>query len=90
MSALDRLKMIQAQYKQVWSGINTEYTGRPGTSNLTNTTRKFRALPLLEVEDQRSILFGKVFTTLKNIEQEFPLLLPNSADAKSRTTTNFY
>ena len=51
MSALDRLKMIQAQYKQIWNGINTEYTGRPGTSNLTNTTRKFRALPLLEVED---------------------------------------
>jgi len=86
MSALDRLKMIQAQYKQSWTGINAEYTGRPGTSNLTNQTRKFRALPLLEVEDARSVLFAKIFDTLKNIEAEFPLLLPSGNDAKSRTT----
>lgn len=90
MSALDRLKMIQLQYKQVWNGINTEYTGRPGTSNLTNATRKFRPLPHLETEDERNILFQKVMDTLKNMEQEFPLLLPSGTDAKSRTTQNFY
>jgi hypothetical protein len=36
MSALDRLKLVQAQFKTQWTGIPTEYTDRPGTSNLTN------------------------------------------------------
>ena len=41
MSALDRLKMIQAQYKAQWIGINTDYTGRPGTSTMCNKERHF-------------------------------------------------
>lgn len=90
MSSLDRLKMIQQQFKQNWTGINTEYTGRPGTSNLTNTTRKFKQFPQMEVEDERNALVLKILETLKNIEQEHPLLLPAGNDAKSRTTQNFY
>lgn len=82
--------MIQYQQKQVWIGISTEYTGRPGTSNLTNQSRKFRALPHLEIEDERNQLFIKIMDTLKNIEAEYPLLLPTGTDAKSRTTQNFY
>jgi len=57
---------------------------------LTNTTRRFRALPLLEIEDARSVLLAKLLDTLKNIEQEFPLLVPSGNDAKARTTQNFY
>lgn len=30
MSALDRLKSIQATFKQKWNGIDTRATGRPG------------------------------------------------------------
>ena len=41
MSPLDRLKMIQAQFKAVWVGINTDYSGRPGTSLMCNTERTF-------------------------------------------------
>jgi hypothetical protein len=80
MSALDRLKMIQAQFKQTWVGINTEYSGRPGTSNMTNTTRKFRPLPLLDAENDRNTLFCRIFETLKNIESEHALLIPSGND----------
>ena len=41
MSALDRLKMIQAQYKAQWIGINPDYCGRPGTSTMCNKERTF-------------------------------------------------
>ena len=90
MSSLDRLKLIQQQFKQGWQGISTEHTGRPGTSNLCNQTRKFREFPQAELEEGRNTLFMKVFDTLRNIEQEHPLLIPNANDAKSRTTSNFY
>lgn len=33
--------MIQAQFKARWVGINTDYTGRPGTSLMCNTDRTF-------------------------------------------------
>jgi hypothetical protein len=35
---------------------------------LTNTKRKFRPLPHLDVEEERNMLFQKIFETLKNIE----------------------
>jgi len=57
---------------------------------MTNSNRKFRPLPLLEIEEERNQLFIKIFETLKNIETEYPLLLPTGNDAKSRTTQNFY
>ena len=34
MSALDRLKCIQNNFRQQWNGINCEISGRPGKSNL--------------------------------------------------------
>ena len=40
MSAIDRLKQIQANFKATWGGIQCDKTGRPGTANITNTTRK--------------------------------------------------
>ena len=85
MSALERLKMIQAQFKKEWMGINTEYTDRPGTSNLCNRERLFnQPEPFLEeVERQRK--FQIIFETLKNIEIDFPLLISAANDRQSRT-----
>jgi hypothetical protein len=51
ISALDRLKLLQTKFKKTWTGIDTEFTGRPGTSNMTNPHRKFRHFPKLEVEN---------------------------------------
>lgn len=55
MSALDRLKLIQTQFKQQWNGISTEYTDQPGTSNLCNKDRVFKvhANFVEEVERER-------------------------------------
>jgi hypothetical protein len=39
MSALDRLKLIQSNFKQKWQGIECESCGRPGTSNFVNQKR---------------------------------------------------
>lgn len=57
---------------------------------MTNTTRKFRPLPLLETENERNFIFLRIFETLKNIEVDFPLLIPTGNDAKTRTAQNFY
>ena len=35
MSALDRLKCIQNNFRQQWHGINCEISGRPGKSSIT-------------------------------------------------------
>ena len=86
MTALERLKTIQYLFKESWVGINTDYTGRPGTSNMTNASRIFRTFANLAEEDERSNIFGKVLDTLKNIENELPLLISTSGDSKSRTT----
>lgn len=85
MTALERLKMIQHTFKQSWVGINTDYTGRPGTSNMTNSTRVFRDFPQLEEEELRTQLFIKILDTLKNLEAEMPLLISANVDPKSRT-----
>ena len=53
---------------------------------MTNPNRKFRSLPKLDIEDERNNILIKIFDTLKNIEVEYPLLLPSGNDAKSRTT----
>ena len=39
MSALDRLKNIQSNFKKNWNGINCELSGRAGTANFTNKKR---------------------------------------------------
>lgn len=90
MTALDRLKILQAQFKKTWNGINVDFTGRPGTSNMTNPHRKFRPLPKLDIEDERNTLFLQIFDTLRNIEGMHPLLLPSGNDPSSRTASNFY
>ena len=80
MSALDRLKMIQAQYKAQWIGINTDYTGRPGTSTMCNKERVFEE-PKQAVEEMvRAERFMKIFDTLRNIEIDIPLLISAGND----------
>ena len=57
---------------------------------MTNSTRKFRPLPLLDAENDRNALFCRIFETLKNIESEHALLIPAGNDSKARTSQNFY
>jgi hypothetical protein len=90
MSALERLKLIQQQFKQTWVGIDTEYTDRPGTSNMCNQERKFKVpKPYLE-EVERERQFQIVFDTLRNIENDFPLLISSANDRQARTQQNFF
>ena len=53
MSALDRLKHIQANFKQSWKGIKIQYSGRPGTASITNKKRPL--IPNTEEQNQESL-----------------------------------
>ena len=53
MSALDRLKLIQTNFKQNWNGIQCESTGRPGTSNFVNKKRAITVIETAVAEDER-------------------------------------
>lgn len=81
MSALDRLKQVQNLFKQTWNGIQTEYTGRPGTSNICNKKRHFIKPEQMSYEEERSELLDRMFNVLKNIENDnVPLLIPCAMD----------
>lgn len=70
MSALDRLKNIQSNFKRTWNGVDCYISGRAGTSNFVNKKRTF-VLPeayLEEEERQRSLY--KVFAKLKDLEED--------------------
>ena len=41
MSALDRLKQIQSNFKRQWNGTDCAISGRVGTSNFVNKKRTF-------------------------------------------------
>ena len=90
MSPLDRLKLIQSQYKAQWVGINTDYTGRPGTSTMCNSERNFPKTRQEQEEESRTLKFIKIFDTLRNIENDFPLLISSGNDRQSRTQQNFF
>jgi hypothetical protein len=53
MSALDRLKHIQSNFKQNWKGINCDFAGRPGTSNFVNRKRMYTISESSIQEDER-------------------------------------
>jgi len=61
MSALDRLKNIQANFKKTWAGLNCEVSGRPGTSNFVNRKRTFAVNEQFIEEEDRQLQLGKVF-----------------------------
>jgi hypothetical protein len=80
LSPLDRLKLIQTQFKAQWVGINTEYTGRPGTSLMCNQDRVFPKSKHEQEEESRAQKFVKIFDTLRNMENDFPLLISSGND----------
>ena len=89
MTALERLKMIQAQFRARWVGINVDFTGRPGTSTMCNAERKFPMTPQEHEERLRSERFSRIFETLRNIEADYPLLITNTTE-KGRSQSNFF
>ena len=91
MSALDRLKQVQQIFKQTWQGILTEYTGRPGTSQMCNTKRIFAKPEQLKIEEDRSHMFEQIFNILQNIENDnITMLLSSGQERQSRTAQNFF
>lgn len=91
MSALDRLKQVQSIFKQTWNGIDTDYTGRPGTCNICNSKRVFVKPAKLSDEEDRSERFEKMLQFLANVENDnMPLLINSGQDRQSRTAQNFF
>lgn len=79
MTPIERLKYSQYMYRKKWKsltggGISTDYTGRPGTSNLCNKNRQFQKNEKQTNEELRTVLLHKVMILLNSIEQELPLL----------------
>ena len=70
MSALDRLKLIQSNFKQNWVGIQCESGGRPGTSNFVNKNRAITVIETAVAEDDRQKLLLKIFSKLKEIDED--------------------
>jgi hypothetical protein len=87
MSALDRLKHIQSNFKQHWKGINCDFSGRPGTSNFVNRKRMFTISEQSVQEDERQRQLGKVMTKLKDLEDECKGLMPNASGSVNGSTT---
>jgi len=53
MSALDRLKQIQSNFKRQWNGIDCSISGRVGTSNFVNKKRTFIIPETYTEEEER-------------------------------------
>jgi len=70
MSALDRLKLIQSNFKQNWLGIQCESCGRPGTSNFVNRKRAITVIDTAVIEDERQKQILKIFNRIKEIEED--------------------
>ena len=70
MSALDRLKLIQSNFKQNWTGIQCESGGRPGTSNFVNKNRAITVIETAVIEDERQKQLYEIFNKLKELEED--------------------
>lgn len=70
MSALDRLKLIQTNFKIHWNGIVCESSGRPGTSNFVNKNREITVIETADIEDERQKQLLKIFSKLKDLEDD--------------------
>ena len=53
MSALDRLKSIQSNFKRTWNGVNCDFSGRAGTANFVNNKRQFTLTETFVEEEER-------------------------------------
>lgn len=83
MSALDRLKHIQSNFKQNWKGINCEYAGRPGTSNFVNRKRTYTVSEGAIQEEERQKTLCKIIMKSKELEGEFKGLMPGGGSSNS-------
>ena len=70
MSALDRLKLIQSNFKQGWQGIQCESGGRPGTSNFVNKNRAITVIDSAVTEDERQKQLMKIFNKLRDLDDD--------------------
>jgi hypothetical protein len=70
MSALDRLKSIQSNFKKNWNGVLTEHSGRPGTSILMNKKRTFTINEAQLDDEERFRTMLKIFVKLKEFEDD--------------------
>jgi hypothetical protein len=85
MSALDRLKSIQSNFKKNWTGILTEHSGRPGTSLLMNKKRVFTVAEAQLDDDERMRTLLKIFGKLKEFEDD----RATTANSIASSTTSF-
>jgi len=86
MSALDRLKLIQANFLKNWNGVACEYTGRPGTSQICNKKRNYSIQDKSSEEDERQRQLFKLFQIIRGLEED----LKSSQAAGSKTSQNFF
>ena len=84
MTALDRLKSIQSNFKRGWNGINCEFSGRPGTSSIVNKKRLFTMPEALLEEDDRSKALTRIFSKVRDLEED----KNNSTSASSFNRTS--
>jgi hypothetical protein len=87
MSALDRLKHIQSNFKQHWRGINCEFSGRPGTSNFVNKKRLYTVSDGSIQEEERQKQMGKVMSKVKDLEDEVKGVMPSGGTSVQGSTT---
>ena len=57
---------------------------------MCNQDRSFPKTRQEQEEETRSLKFLKIFDTLRNIENDFPLLISSGNDRQSRTQQNFF
>lgn len=81
MSALDRLKNIQSNFKRNWNGIDCCISGRTGTSNFVNKKRTFHIPESFIEEEERQRNLTKIFAKLKEIEEDKILMSSNNAQS---------
>ena len=70
MSALDRLKNIQSNFKRTWTGVDCVLCGRTGTSNFVNKKRTFAIPDSFYEEEERQKTLLKIFTKLRDLEDD--------------------
>ena len=91
MSALDRLKLIQSNYKQTWNGINCESCGRPGTSNFVNRKRAITVIDTAVTEDERQKQLARLFAKVKEIDDDrLEKSSGTSRNSMNSTSNSFY
>lgn len=90
MSALDRLKSIQSNFKRTWNGIDCSISGRPGTSNFVNKKRTFTIPESFYEEEERQRNLNKIFMKLKDIEDDKNISTNTSQNGVASTQSSSF